>query len=164
MTATPAATSEQELVTIPGVSRRVTITQPGMWSGRQVLVDGQPAKKGGWGKWIVPQDDGGEVVVRVGEGVTGLFLVVGKETFPVGPRVPVWLGVLVMLPIGLVAIGGILGGALGGLGWFVNRQIARMPITTGAKTGAMVGVFLAGLTVLLVLATLLHAGVGAASR
>jgi hypothetical protein len=64
----------------------------------------------------------------------------------------------------LLAIGGALGGLIGGIGLVVNRHIARMPISTGAKTGAVFGVFLAGLTILLVLATLLHAGIGAASR
>jgi hypothetical protein len=151
----------QDAVVVAGVSRRVTVERPGMWNGPRVYVDGQLAKKGGWGKWLVPADDGSEIAVRVREDLTGPVLAVGKEKIPIGPRVPAWLGVLAFLPIGLLAIGGALGGAIGATGMVINRGISRMPISSGAKAGAMVGVLLVAIVIFVALATLFHAGVSA---
>jgi hypothetical protein len=153
-----------DAVAVPGVGRHVTVERPGMWRGARVYVDNLEAKKGGWGKWLLPADDGREIAVRVREDLTGPVLTVGNAKIPIGPRVPAWLGVLVFLPFGLVAVGGAIGGVIGAVGMIVNRGIGRMPLSNGAKAGAMVGVFLASLCLLLVVATLLHVGIGAAQR
>jgi len=155
------ALPNQDAVLVAGVSRRVTVERPGMWTGARVYVDGQLAKKGGWGKWLLPADDGSEIAVRVREDLTGPVLTVGKEKIPIGPRVPAWLGVLAFLPIALLVIGGALGGAIGATGMVINRGIARMPISSGAKAGAMVGVLLVAIVIFVALAALLHAGVSA---
>ena len=163
----PAALGEPphlDAVALPGVSRRVTVEPPGMWTGARVYVDGQLAQKGSWGKWLLPGDDGREVAVRVSEDLTGPVLVAGKEKYPVGPRIPAWLGGFAFLRLALLAIGGALGGLIGVTGMVVNRRIARSTLSNGAKAGAMAGVFLLALGLLLALATLIRAGVESSAR
>jgi hypothetical protein len=159
-----ADASNRDLVIVPGVSRRVTIARPGMWTGARVYVDGQLAQRGSWGKWLLTGDDGRQIAVRVGEDLTGPVLTAGKERIAFGPRIPAWLGVLAFVPLFLLVIGGALGGAVGATGTVVNRGIARLPISNGSKAGAMFGVAVLSFGIVLVLATLLQLGVDAARR
>ena len=67
-----------------------------------------------------------------------------------------WQLVLVFLPLGLIAIGGILGGALGGLGFAANAKIARSNVGDVAKLFAMVGVVIAAFFILLLVSGLIY--------
>jgi hypothetical protein len=57
-----------------------------------------------------------------------------------GPKVPVGLRVLALLPILLVGVGGLIGGLVGALGVVVNLVIARAPISSAVKALIMIGV------------------------
>ncbi|WP_431946966.1 hypothetical protein [Actinacidiphila sp. bgisy167] len=55
-------------------------------------------------------------------------------------NLPVWQGVLVAMPFGLLFIGGAIGGALGALGAVANLRLARTSLAPAAKALSMAGV------------------------
>jgi len=67
-----------------------------------------------------------------------------------------WQLVLVFLPLGLIVIGGLLGGALGGLGFVANAKIAHSNVGEIAKLFAMVGVVVAAFFILVVVSGLIY--------
>ncbi len=140
-------------VTLPGVSRSVTVRRAGAWSGARIFVDGQPAEKAGFGKVKIPRDDGHFLTVRFQEALTGPILIAGKDKIPVGPRTPAALGLLTYLPIGLVAVGGLVGGLLGAGGMLLNRKIADSNRPTGMKVALMLAVFVGALIAAVSVAT-----------
>ena len=121
------------------MSAEVVVFPQTMAKGAHITVNGAPAAKGKWGKKLVPLDGGGELEVRLSQGFGGLELSYGKEKIPIGPRVPVALGILAFLPIGLVAVGGAIGGGIGGLGAAMNLQIANSPRSIPLKAVMMLG-------------------------
>ncbi|MEY9964140.1 hypothetical protein ABIA33_002182 [Streptacidiphilus sp. MAP12-16] len=68
---------------------------------------------------------------------------------------PKWQVVLVVVPLTLIAFGGLIGGAFGGLGMATNLKLARTNLATAPKALAMMGVVLAALAIYLVVAALL---------
>jgi hypothetical protein len=63
-----------------------------------------------------------------------------------------WELVLALLPIALVAIGGLLGGLIGALGLVINLALARRRLGAGLKLVAMLGVVIAAYVVYFVVA------------
>jgi hypothetical protein len=68
-----------------------------------------------------------------------------------------WQVVLSLLPIGLVGIGGLIGGAIGAVGLIANLSLARRQIGTGPKVLAMVGVVVATYVVYVIVAGVIYA-------
>ncbi len=68
-----------------------------------------------------------------------------------------WQLVLSLLPIGAVAIGGLIGGAIGAIGLIVNLWLARRQIGTGLKVAAMVGVVVASYALYVIIAGVIYA-------
>ncbi|MEU8616425.1 hypothetical protein [Streptomyces sp. NPDC048623] len=66
-----------------------------------------------------------------------------------------WQKVLAALPLALIAVGGMIGGALGALAMLTNVKIARTQLSTPVKVIAMLGVALAALIVYLAVAVAL---------
>ncbi|MET8506519.1 hypothetical protein ABZV60_17975 [Streptomyces sp. NPDC004787] len=66
-----------------------------------------------------------------------------------------WQKGLAVLPLLLVAVGGLIGGVLGALAMLTNVKIARSQVSTPVKAMAMLGVTAAALVVLLVTAAAL---------
>lgn len=66
-----------------------------------------------------------------------------------------WQKALAVLPLALVAVGGLIGGVLGALAMLTNVRIARAQLSTPVKVIAMLGVAVAALIVLLVAAAVL---------
>ena len=48
-----------------------------------------------------------------------------QQTAPTERKLTVVEQIVCALPIGLVAVGGAIGGAFGGLGWYLNQKIMR---------------------------------------
>jgi hypothetical protein len=158
--ASAGAADEAFVVEIPGVSRTVAVRPPGFLSGAKLLVDGEPARKVGFIKRAIPLDAGGELEVKIIDGLSGLSLVAGRQRYPVGPRIPAVLGILVFLPIGLVAVGGALGGGFGAAGMVLNKSVARSGLTLGAKIAAMIGITLGAAFLTILFAGLLAVALG----
>ena len=73
-----------------------------------------------------------------------------------------WQLVLALLPLGLAAVGGALGGGIGAVGMLINLKIARREHRAASKAALMLGVLLAAVIALLgaaaVVATVLPGG------
>jgi hypothetical protein len=65
-----------------------------------------------------------------------------------------WELVLILLPAGLLPIGGFLGGACGVAGLAVNVWIAKKSLSAGSKVFAMIGVVLVSYLIFFMFATL----------
>ena len=89
----------------------------------------------------------------------------GKDQEPVAKRdrfaqfrgLRWWQLVLSLLPIGVVAIGGLIGGAIGAIGLIVNLWLARRPIGTALKVVAMAGVVVGSYVFYLIIAGVIYA-------
>ncbi|MFJ3979364.1 hypothetical protein [Streptomyces sp. NPDC090021] len=67
-----------------------------------------------------------------------------------------WQLVLSIVPILLLPVGGVIGGAIGAAGLFANLSIARKPFGTPVKVLAMLGVVFASYLGYLLVAGLVH--------
>ena len=113
-----------------------------MLAGAKLVIDGQPAPKAGWGAFWLTRPDGSRVKARLAQGLMTWIpdVVVDKTRYPVGPKLPVVLAVIALLPFLLVFIGGALGGFCGAVGWGVNSKLARMSWPMVGKIAAMLAV------------------------
>jgi hypothetical protein len=68
---------------------------------------------------------------------------------------PKWLRVLSLLPLTLIALGGLIGGVFGGLGAAVNTKLLGTGMTTGAKVASMLGVTVVALVLYVIVAAAL---------
>lgn len=68
-----------------------------------------------------------------------------------------WQLLLSLLPIGVVAIGGLVGGLIGAIGLIVNLWLARRQIGTALKLVAMVGVVIASYVIYVIIAGVIYA-------
>lgn len=67
-----------------------------------------------------------------------------------------WEIVLVVIPLGLVILGGLIGAVLGILGLIANLQIARRVASPGLRALAMIGVVIACYVIIFIVAALLY--------
>jgi len=67
-----------------------------------------------------------------------------------------WELVLILLPVGLLPIGGLLGGACAGAGLAVNLWLAKKSFPGATKVFAMIGVVLASYLIFFILVTILY--------
>jgi hypothetical protein len=105
----------------------------------QVLVDGIPVK-GKRGRYPIQLSDGTGKELRLTGQWTGLKAVVDGVETPLEAPIPKYLLVLIFLPLALVILGGLIGGAFGGLGAAINTGVARLSLPTAGKVIAMLGV------------------------
>jgi hypothetical protein len=137
---------------VPGVRGTLSVSPPSMWTAPKLLLDGAPLKRS-WGKFIVPLEAGGTAVARVQDWGTGLELRLGAQKIPVGPQLHGAWVLLICAPFGCAALGGAIGGGLGGAAWAVNRALARTRMAGPLKAALMLGV-----TALAMVLTLVAAG------
>jgi hypothetical protein len=110
---------------IPGTSEPEITVRRSTFGGLRLLVDGVPVK-GQRGRYPIQLPDGTVKELRLTGHWTGLKAVVDGVETPLEPPIPKYLLVLAFLPIALVAIGGLIGGAFGGVGVAVNSGILRL--------------------------------------
>lgn len=141
-------------VTIDGVAGPVVVTTNALWGQPAVTVGGQSAPRVGRRKYTLPAAGGGTVEATVRNGFADPYpiLDINGVGFRTGPKPPVVLRMLSVLPIALVAIGGLTGGLLGVLGMVVNLAVARTNLPTAVKALLMVGVGVVAFVVLLMIA------------
>ena len=68
-----------------------------------------------------------------------------------------WELVLVLLPLGLVFLGGLIGGVIGAIALLSNLAIARRPISSARKVALMIAISFIAYTVVIIIATLIYA-------
>jgi hypothetical protein len=124
---------------IPGTTGPDIIVRRSPFGSFQVLVDGVPVK-GHRGRYPIHQPDGTVKEVRLPGYWTGLKAVVDGVETPLEPPIPRILLVLIFLPLVLMPLGGLIGGAFGGLAAAINAGVARLRMATTGKALAMLGV------------------------
>jgi hypothetical protein len=154
----PRVSMADHEVAIPQISGRITVTEPGLFSGSKLLVDGQPAPKAGWGSYWLTRPDGSRVKARLVKGFTNLIpaVVVGSLRYDVGPKLPAFLVAFAVVPLLLLFVGGAVGGLCGGVGWVFNNQIARTSLPTLLKIPLMLGVAAVAFGVYVLVAGAIH--------
>ena len=62
-----------------------------------------------------------------------------------------------LLPLGLVFLGGLIGGVIGAIALLSNLAIARRPISPAIKVALMIAISFIAYTVVIIIATLIYA-------
>ncbi len=128
---------------IPDLDGPVVVEQ-NLWSGKpRLFVGGVEVPSTGRRSFSVRTREGSSVDITVKSTLVRPFptIQIGDRNFETGPALPVWLVILMLLPLALLVIGGALGGAIGALGVVVNTIIARSAWGVVAKSLTMFGVF-----------------------
>jgi hypothetical protein len=151
-----------EPVTIPGVAGPVVVDLKLFSNKHVVTVGGRPAARVGRATYELPASNGRRVVGKLRNN--------GFDPYPTveidgvkhrtGPRLPIALRVLALLPAPLLVIGGALGGAVAAAGVIGNMVIARTAQPATVKAALMVAVLIAATVAWLVLATALGLAIG----
>ncbi|MEU8421394.1 hypothetical protein AB0C15_11020 [Micromonospora sp. NPDC048835] len=147
-----------EPLNIVGVAGPVVVATKAIWGHPAVTVGGVPAQRTGR-NYALPTVDGGVVQATVRNVLADPYptVEVNGVRHRTGPAMPVFLRILVMLPILLFTVGGILGALVGALGVAANLAVARTRMATAVKALAMVGVGVGTVIVWLVIAVVLNA-------
>jgi hypothetical protein len=131
-------------VPLPTLGRTLTVTEPGPLSSLKVEIDGRALERKGWLRpvYAVPTGEGASVDVEVRwDALRGGIEVRGPEILAhAGAPIPTALAVLAFLPFGLAMVGGAMGGAIGAIGWVVNRSVAALRWPLPARLVLMLGV------------------------
>lgn len=83
-------------------------------------------------------------------------LVVDGTVYQYAPRLPVWVAIWCFLPIALVALGGAIPALIGCVAAIGNLRVMRTSASAAAKAAASLGLTLAALVVVLLIASLLN--------
>ncbi|MFG3687000.1 hypothetical protein [Micromonospora sp. NPDC047740] len=124
----------------------------------RVLVGGIP-ETGRRNVFELPAVGGGTVRAKLRSNLLDPYPVIDIDGVKhrTGPKTPVVLRVLILLPFLLVIKGGLIGGLFGGVGFAVNHSIARSDRSTGAKAALMILAALGVCLAYLVLASIVQA-------
>ncbi|HHB90513.1 MAG TPA: hypothetical protein ENK60_04325 [Anaerolineae bacterium] len=96
-------------------NQTIEVHYPGMFSDRQLLVNGKPAPKGEKrGEMRLVRDDGREVVARWKRSFGGHILDVDGQTYQIGQTFTWYEWVLIFIPFAL-AISGVMGWIFAGV-------------------------------------------------
>jgi hypothetical protein len=113
-------------------------------------LDGQPLRKKGRKFFLPEPNDGKFIELKMGFDVFAPTFEYENETVSPVPPLPAVLLILAVLPMGLVGVGGMIGGALGGAAWYINLAFLHtdnpLPVRllgVLAITSAAVGAWLA---------------------
>lgn len=149
-------------VAVPGVAGRVSISEPGLFIGARVLIDGVPIKRMFGNRFTLRKVDGTTTIAKLQANLGQYFptLVVDNVRYEIGEKLPKVLLVLSFLPFCLVFVGGALGGLCGGLGWSFNNQLARTSIPMTVKVFVMLIVTGVSALVFFTAATLFTLAIG----
>ncbi|GAB1823732.1 hypothetical protein [Herbidospora sp. RD11066] len=140
-------------IAIEGVSGPVVVTS-GAWSRPVVTVGGVVAPRTGGRLYALPTVTGEPVqaLVRSGFGYPFPTVEVNGVQHRTGPKIPIVLQAISLLPIVLLAIGGLLGGLVGGTAVLINQSVLRRPMSSVAKAAVMIGIGVLAYFVLITLA------------
>lgn len=134
-------------IMIPGVAGWVSVTLPAL--GRaDVTVNGLPAQRLRGSDFLLPGINGTPILVKLKRGVANPFpnILTADASYLTGPELPVFLKVLLLMPIILIPFSGILFGAIFGVpAFFANLHVSRILPTNAGKGAAMAGINLAAL-------------------
>ncbi|WP_327035523.1 hypothetical protein [Micromonospora ureilytica] len=150
-----------EPLNVAGVAGPIVVTTKEFFGHPAVTVGGVPAPRTGK-RFALPMVDGGVVQATLRSTIADPYptLEIDGVKHRTGPAMPIFLRILVLLPILLFTVGGILGAMVGVLGVWANLAVAHTRMTTAVKALAMVGVGIGIVIVWLVIAVALNAAFG----
>ncbi|MEM7516684.1 MAG: hypothetical protein AAF368_07150 [Planctomycetota bacterium] len=124
-----------------GVGPGVAVRTAGMLKGPYVVVDGERANSPGRNRFTVPGSDGGEIEIKLVPHPLASIpdVEVDGARHVMGPRIPAVLFALSILPVGVIAVGGALGGLFGGAAIGLNQMVLRMELNATLKSLIMLG-------------------------
>jgi len=143
---------------IPGTAAPEITVRQSFFTGLKVLVDGRPVKRTARNPqtYRIPLPDGSTTDLQLFELYRGLRARVNGVDIQLERRLAGWEIALVSAPLLLLA-GGVIGGLIGGIAWFLNLEVARSLPSAQLRIGAIIGVtFLAIVTYLAVRTLLLR--------
>ena len=127
-------------IRLPGTDGPDIVVERGMLSKPRVRIDGRdvprdPARKD---SYTVVLPDGSTRSFALKSDRNGLAVVADDGSrMALDPPRPIWETVLTLLPIGLVAVGGLIGGAIGGVAAAGNMAISRSSLRTPVRIAGM---------------------------
>jgi hypothetical protein len=135
-------------IAINGVAGAVVVTTPVFFGHPTLTVEGQPAPRIRRRQYQLPATYGGTIDATVRTAFTDPYpsVVVNGVQHRTGPKVPVILRVLALLPFVLI-VGGVIGGLFGALGFITNLAVARTQLPSVAKAPLMIGTAVAAFLV-----------------
>ncbi len=151
-----------EPISIDGVAGPIVVTTNALWGQPAVTVGGRQAPRVGRRQYTLPAPRGGTVdaFVRMGFADPYPSVEVNGVRFRTGPKISVGLRILTLLPILLVAIGGLLGGLVGALGFLANLAVARTRIPSAVKALAMIATAVIAFVLWLAIAVAIRGATG----
>ncbi|MFG1867106.1 hypothetical protein [Micromonospora arborensis] len=146
-----------EPLSVAGVAGPIVVTTKALFGHPGVTVGGVPAPRTGI-HYALPTVDGGVVqaTVRVAFADPHPTVEVNGVRHRTGPSLPIFLRILVVLPILLFTVGGILGALVGALGVAANLTVARTRMAPAVKALVMLGVGIGTVIVWLAIALALN--------
>jgi len=130
-------------IRLPGTDGPDILIERGMVSPPRVSIDGQPVARDPKLKntYSIALPDGTTRSIMLKSDWRGTVVVAEDGSrLPLDPPRPIWETVLTFAPIGLVAIGGLIGGAFGGGGVAANMAVSRSGLQPAVRAAAMVAV------------------------
>jgi len=141
---------------VPGAAEPLAL-KSGFW--RPHLLQGEiPLERSDRG-YQVRLADGRTVPARFQRVLIGFDLpdlVVDGTAYQYAPRLPVWVAIWCFLPIALVALGGAIPALIGCVAAIGNLRVMRTRASVAAKAAASLGLTLAAVVVVLLIASLLN--------
>ena len=138
-------------IAVSGVNGPVVVTSNAFTGQHTVTVDGQPIPRGKGGTYQLPSSDGGGVEANVSSSFFNPSPAhlpgSSRQEIASGPPLPMVLQILMLLPLGLVFVGGLIGGLIGALGVGVNTLVARSDYSTMVKVLMMLGILAAAIII-----------------
>ena len=127
-------------IRLPGTDGPDIVIERGAFSKPRVRVDGKdvPRSAGSKDTYAVVTADGTPRSISLKSDHNGLRVIADDGSqFALDPPRPLWETALAFLPIGLVAVGGLIGGGVGGAAAAGNIAISRSGIRTPIRIAAM---------------------------
>jgi hypothetical protein len=143
-----------EPVDIAGLAGPVVVTMNAITGKHSVTVGGHAAPGTRRGHYTLPTADGRTVAARLRGNLIDPYptIEIGGVKHRTGPSVPVALRLLTLLPLALLAFGGMIGGGIGGVAVGVNLGIVRGSRSSVVKAALMIAVFGAAFVLLAIIA------------
>lgn len=129
-----------EPVNIEGLAGPVVVTVNSFSGRHSIAVGGRPVKGTRRGRYTLPTADGGTVEGKLRSTLLDPYptIEIAGVKHRTGPSTSLALRVLGLLPLLLVGVGGLIGGAIGGVGVIVNLGIVRGSQSTAVKALLMI--------------------------
>jgi hypothetical protein len=152
--ALPFRVMQPQALSIPTSPDRSPSRPTGSPACSTVTVGGRDVPASGRGRFALPTRSGQTTEARVRAQMLDPYATVevGGQKYRTGPVVPIWLRILGLLPILLIAKGGLIGGLIAALGIVANFWIIREVQSTALKVLALFGVLPVAVIVWLVVA------------